>query len=133
MTCSLKTFKCVSISFFLSDSPPSEGAVKPSGPDIKSSEKLCYTTTFFYRGLSSQEKMMLLYLLIAFASAGTYQFHPYNKSIPTKYCILKNCHNCARSFNYNFGTQESRAVCTAMYQQAGCCDFYIKRSRGILF
>ena len=33
VTCSLKTFKCVSISFSLFDSPPSEGAVKPSyGP-----------------------------------------------------------------------------------------------------
>ena len=100
-----------------------------SGPGYKVLRK----TTFFYRVLPPQEKKMLLYMLIAFASAGTNQFQPYTKSIPIKNCALKNRHNCARSFNHNFGTQESRAVCTAMSHQAGCCDFYIKRSRKILF
>ena len=73
----------------------------------------------------------ILALLVALASAYTYK--PLKKRIPARYCIVKNCHNCARSFNYNFGTRASRAVCTAMYHQAGCCDFYIKRSKGILF
>ena len=73
----------------------------------------------------------ILVLLVSLASAHRYQ--ALKKPIPTKYCIIKNCHNCARSFNYNFGTRESRAVCTAMYHQPGCCDFYIKRSKGILF
>ena len=62
-----------------------------------------------------------------------YRYIARKTPIPTRYCILKNCHNCARSFNHNFGTRASRAVCTAMYHQAGCCDFYIKRSKGILF
>ena len=77
--------------------------------------------------------MRILCLLVALASAQNYRYIARKAPIPTRYCILKNCHNCARSFNHNFGTRASKAVCTAMYHQAGCCDFYIKRSKGILF
>ena len=76
---------------------------------------------------------LLAILIFADASAYNYRFEPYTKPIPAKYCIVKNCHNCARSFNNDFGTRESRAVCTAMYHQPDCCDFYIKRSKGTLF
>ena len=59
-----------------------------------------------------------------------YEFHT---KIPTNYCILKNCHNCYRAINNDFGGKQSMVVCSAMYHQPGCCDFYIKRSKGILF
>lgn len=59
-----------------------------------------------------------------------YVFHT---KIPTNYCILKNCHNCYRAINNDFGGKQSMVVCSAMYHQPGCCDFYIKRSKGILF
>ena len=52
--------------------------------------------------------------------------------IPLKYCTVKNCHNCARSINYGFGNRDSRVACTSMYHQKGCCDFYIKRSKGMV-
>ena len=81
--------------------------------------------------IQNMKIISMLALLVSIASA--YNYIPMKKAIPTKYCIVKNCHNCARSFNHNFGTRASRAVCTAMYHQAGCCDFYIKRSKGILF
>ena len=53
--------------------------------------------------------------------------------IPTNYCIVKNCHNCYRAIKNDFGGKQSMVVCSAMYHQPGCCDFYIKRSKGILF
>ena len=77
--------------------------------------------------------MKILFMLVAWAFAHKYRYIARKTPIPVRYCILKNCHSCARSFNHNFGTRASRAVCTAMYHQAGCCDFYIKRSKGILF
>ena len=60
-------------------------------------------------------------------------YKPLETEIPVKYCIIKNCHNCYRMFHFNFGTEVSRRVCTTMYHQAGCCDFYIKRTKGTLF
>ena len=63
----------------------------------------------------------------------TKAYEPMETDIPVQYCIVKNCHNCYRMFHYNFGTEVSRRVCTTMYQQAGCCDFYIKRTKGTLF
>ena len=63
----------------------------------------------------------------------TAAYEPMKTEIPVKYCIIKNCHNCYRMFHYNFGTEETRRVCTAMYHQPGCCDYYIKLSKGILF
>ena len=62
------------------------------------------------------KNISMLALLVAFASA--YYYVPMKKPIPAKYCIVKNCHNCARSFNFNFGTRASRTICTAMYHQA---------------
>lgn len=53
--------------------------------------------------------------------------------IHPKYCIVKNCYNCARVFNHNFGTKEQRYVCQSMLRQKGCCDFYNRKSKGILF
>ena len=78
-----------------------------------------------------QTKMKIISLL--YLSVASYVYRPIQYRIPAKYCIIKNCHNCARSFNFNFGTRASRAVCTAMYHQRGCCDFYIKRSKGYQF
>ena len=59
--------------------------------------------------------------------------YAFDTKIPANYCILKNCHNCYRAINNDFGGKQSRVVCSAMYHQPGCCDFYIKRSKGILF
>ena len=77
--------------------------------------------------------MKIFLMMFVWTFAHTYRYIARKNPIPTHYCIVKNCHNCARSFNHNFGTRASRAVCTAMYYQAGCCDFYIKRSKGIQF
>ena len=76
---------------------------------------------------------MKILLMVAWAFAHNYRYIARKTQIPARYCILKNCHNCARSFNHDFETRASRAVCTAMYHQAGCCVFYIKRSKGVLF
>ena len=57
----------------------------------------------------------------------------YEMPIPVQHCKLTNCHNCARAINNNFGGKQSKIICSAMYHQPGCCDFYIKRSKGILF
>ena len=59
--------------------------------------------------------------------------YEFRTKIPTKYCIVKNCHNCYRAINNDFGGKQSMVVCSAMYHQSRCCDFYIKRSKGILF
>ena len=56
-----------------------------------------------------------------------------NFTIPVKHCKLTNCHNCAQAISSNFGGKQSRIICSVMYHQPGCCDFYIKRSKGILF
>ena len=45
------------------------------------------------------------------------QYKAMTKAILQKFCIIKNCHNCARSFNNNFGKRATRAVCTAMYRK----------------
>ena len=75
-------------------------------------------------------KILKVFVPIIFS---TKAYEPMETEIPVQYCIVKNCHNCYRMFHYNFGTEVSRRVCTTMYHQAGCCDFYIKRTKGTLF
>ena len=53
--------------------------------------------------------------------------------IDHKYCIVKNCHNCARVFQKGFGNKNQKYVCSVMLRQSGCCDFYLRKSKGILF
>ena len=69
--------------------------------------------------------IMIVSVLVALCTADMV-IHP-------KYCIVKNCYNCARVFNHNFGTKEQRYVCQSMLRQKGCCDFYNRKSKGILF
>ena len=71
------------------------------------------------------KSMMIISILFAVCTADMF-IHP-------KYCIVKNCYNCARVFNYDFGTEEQRYVCQSMLRQKGCCDFYTRKSKGILF
>ena len=59
--------------------------------------------------------------------------HVNSLNIDQKYCIVKNCHNCARAFQKDFGSKSQRYVCGVMLRQKGCCDFYTRKSRGILF
>lgn len=53
--------------------------------------------------------------------------------IDQKYCIVKNCYNCERVFQKGFGSKSQKYVCGVMLRQKGCCDFYIRKSKGILF
>ena len=60
-------------------------------------------------------------------------FSPFQ--IPHRYCVVKNCHLCFELLGEIKQLEQSTEefVCFTLLQQRGCCEHYLRRSKGYQF